>query len=324
VAEYANNTQSRKWLLTINNPQACDLNQEKIVDILHLFHPTYFCMADEIATTGTYHTHIFLYSTSPIRFSTVKNRFPTAHIDKPMGTAMDNRNYIRKEGKWAETAKAETQVEGTFMEFGTPPTQSEEAAPKMHQLLQNVKDGLSTTEIVEEHPSFCLQTQKIDQLRDNLKSEPFRSQFREVEVHYLFGASGAGKTRSIFKKHAVQDICRIADYGGRNGVRFDAYHTQPVLVFEEFHSRIPIESMLNFLDIYPATLPARYQDKTACYTTVYITSNIPLDAQYPDIQRYDLETWKAFLRRIHTVTQYHEDGRKEILYDKRRKTESTA
>jgi len=114
VAEYANNTQSRKWLLTINNPQTCDLNQEKIVDILHLFHPTYFCMADEIATTGTYHTHIFLYSTSPIRFATVKNRFPTAHIDKPMGTVLDNRNYIRKEGKWAETAKAETQVEGTF------------------------------------------------------------------------------------------------------------------------------------------------------------------------------------------------------------------
>ena len=140
----------------------------------------------------------------------------------------------------------------------------------------------------------------------------------------IVGASGAGKTRSIFRKHAVQDICRITDYGGRNGVRFDAYHTQPVLVFEEFHSQIPIESMLNFLDIYPATLPARYQDKTACYTTVYITSNIPLEAQYPDIQRYDMETWKAFLRRIHTVTQYHEDGRKEILYDKRRKTESTA
>ena len=62
MANYKNDTQSRKWLLTINNPRSCDLNPEKIVDLLRLFHPAYFCMADEIATTGTYHTHIFLYS----------------------------------------------------------------------------------------------------------------------------------------------------------------------------------------------------------------------------------------------------------------------
>ena len=117
----------------------------------------------------------------------------------------------------------------------------------------------------------------------------------------------------------MQDICRITDYGGRNGVRFDAYHTQSVLVFEEFHSQIPIESMLNFLDTYPITLPARYQDKVACYTTVYITSNIPLEAQYSDVQQYDSETWRAFLRRIHTVTQFFADGTTEVLYDERRK-----
>lgn len=324
MSDFKDELQSRKWLLTINNPQSCDLNQEKIIDLLHLFHPTYFCMADEIASTGTYHTHIFLYSKSPIRFGTVKKRFPTAHIDKPSGTVMDNRNYIRKEGKWTETVKAETRVEGTFVEFGTPPTKGEESSPKMHQLLQNVKDGLSAAEIVEENPSFCLQTQKIDQLRDNLKSEPFSKQFRELEVHYLFGASGAGKTRSIFQKHDIQDICRITDYGGRNGVRFDAYHTQPVLVFEEFHSQIPIESMLNFLDSYPITLPARYQDKAACYTTVYITSNIPLEDQYRDVQRCELETWRAFLRRIHTVTQYFSDGTTEVLYDARTKDKPTA
>ena len=136
----------------------------------------------------------------------------------------------------------------------------------------------------------------------------YRSQNRDLTVYYLYGASGAGKTRGIYQKHPAEDICRITDYGGKNGVRFDAYHGQPVLVFEEFHSQIPIESMLNYLDIYPLTLPARYSDKTACYTTVYITSNISLEDQYPDIQRYKLETWRAFLRRIHTVIEYLPDG----------------
>ena len=122
----ATNTQSRKWMLTINNPQTCELDHDRIREILSLFSPDYFCMADEIATTGTYHTHIFLYSASPIRFNTVKNRFPTAHIEKALGTAQENKDYIQKSGKWEETEKAETSVEGTFYEFGVMPSESEE------------------------------------------------------------------------------------------------------------------------------------------------------------------------------------------------------
>ena len=66
--------------------------------------------------------------------------------------------------------------------------------------------------------------------------------------------------------------------------------------------------MVNLLDIYPLTLPARYTDRIACYTKVYITSNIPLEEQYRDIQRYQMETWRAFLRRVQNVIEYLRDG----------------
>ena len=129
-------------MITINNPQTCGLDHNRILELLQLFRPDYFCLADEIAGTGTYHTHIFLYSHSPMRFGTVKRRFPPAHIDKANGTAQENRDYIRKEGKWAETAKAETRVDGSFVEFGSMPTPAEESAPTMFQLLQDVTDVL--------------------------------------------------------------------------------------------------------------------------------------------------------------------------------------
>jgi hypothetical protein len=60
---------------------------------------------DEIATTGTKHMHIFIYSKSPIRFSILKNRFPVAHIDKANGSVMENRDYLCKEGKWQGSDK---------------------------------------------------------------------------------------------------------------------------------------------------------------------------------------------------------------------------
>ncbi len=306
---YVNNTQSRKWQLTINNPADCGLDQQRIVDLLQLFRPAYFCMADEIATTGTYHTHVYLYSHSPIRFSTIKNRFPTAHIEKASGTSRENRDYIRKEGKWAVTSKVETCVPDTFFEFGELPCEAQEAAPKMFQLLQDVKDGVSTQEIIRGEPSFAFKSREIDQLRDTMNAERFERENRDVKVYYLYGETGSGKTRGIYERHEAEDICRITDYGTKvGGVRFDAYHGQSVLVFEEFRSQIPIAAMLNYLDVYPLKLPARYSDRTACYTTVYITSNIPLNEQYTDIRRYEAETWKAFLRRIDTVFEYRQGG----------------
>ena len=59
--------------------------------------------------------------------------------------------------------------------------------------------------------------------------------------------------------------------------------------------------MLNYLDGYPVELPCRYANKVACYTKVYLVSNIPLDEQYPNVQQNEPESWKAFNRRIHEV-----------------------
>ena len=303
-----NNTQSRKWSLVINNPLEAGLDHAAIREILHRFSPAYFCMADEIATTGTYHTHIFLYSPSPMRFSTIKGRFPTAHIEKAYGSAKDNRDYIRKEGRWADTEKAETAVPETFEEWGDLPSEKEEASPDKYRLLQSLREGMTSLEAVEDNPDRFYHYREIETVRQSILEDTYSTIMRQVEVTYLFGASGTGKTRGIFERHNPKSICRITDYGGKNGVRFDSYHGQEVLVFEEFHSQIPISAMLNYLDIYPIILPARYNDRVACYTTVYLTSNIPLEAQYQEIQRYQLETWYAFLRRIHNVIEYLPDG----------------
>ena len=194
-------TQSRKWMLVINNPEEHGLTIEKIIELLNLFHPDYFCLAAEISSTGTYHIHIFLYSTSPMRFYTVKKRFPTAHIEKANGTCHENRDYIRKEGKWADTAKAETRVGGTFLEFGTLPNESEEKSPKMAQLIQYIKDGLTNLEIIEIDPSYGFKTREIDLLRQQLLEEKYTRENQDVIVHYIYGDSGTGKTRSIFDKH---------------------------------------------------------------------------------------------------------------------------
>ena len=306
----ANNPQSRKWVFTINNPHDCGLTQDRIIELFkRLSSLEFLCIADEIATTGTYHTQGFLYSPAPIRFSSLKRLFPTAHFEKAYGTVQENREYVSKTGKWANTEKADTSVEGTYFEWGDIPTEQEEEHPKMYRLMERLRDGATTTEILQESPNWAFQVKNIDILRQTILSERQSSETRlSLEVSYLFGKSGVGKTRSIYQQHKGCEICRITNYRTGKGISFDAYHGQPVLVFEEFCSQIPIEDMLNYLDVYPLFLPARYSDRVACYTTVYITSNLPLEKQYQEAQFDRPETWNAFLRRIHHVSEFLADG----------------
>ena len=53
------------------------------------------------------------------------------------------------------------------------------------------------------------------------------------------------------------------------------------------------------------TLPARYHNHQACFDTVWIISNLPLTAQYPDITG---ARRLALLRRITDCTHMLADG----------------
>ena len=114
---------------------------------------------------------------------------------------------------------------------------------------------------------------------------------------YIWGETGAGKTRSIMEQHGYSKVYRVTDYAHP----FDNYKGQDVILFEEFRSSLPLAAMLNYLDGYPVELPCRYANKVAIYTKVYLVSNIPLDEQYRNIQKDEPESWKAFNRRIHEV-----------------------
>ena len=298
-------TKSRKWLLTINNPKEHGLSHEEIKVILSkLKNLTYWCMCDEIGKNNTYHTHLFIYKTTQITFQTIKNKFPTAHIDYCRGTCAENRNYIRKEGDYANTDKAETNLKDTFEEMCEMPEEHQGRRNDLHTLYGLIKDGCSNYDILESNPEYMLQLDKIEQCRQIVKNEHYKNTFRELEVFYHFGKTGKGKTRYVMEKYGYENVCRVTDYQHP----FDNYKGQDVIVFEEFRSSLKIQDMLNYLDGYPLDLPCRYQNKVACFTKVYILSNISLDEQYVDIQEKHKETWLAFLRRITSVKEYDDNG----------------
>lgn len=307
-------TQSRKWQITINNPLGKDLSHDNIKAKLHSMKSLlYYCMSDEIGKEcHTIHTHIYVCFSSAVRFSTLLNKFDGAHFEMARGTSEQNRDYVYKSGKWKNNEKGETSIEGTQEEYGELPVERPGRRSDLDDLYDMIRQGLDDYEILEQMPDKMLCLDKIQKAREVLRARKYEDVERDIEVIYSYGDTGTGKTSSVFKAHGYKEVCMITNYRGH---AFDDYRGQDVLLFEEFRSSLYLDDMLKYLDRYPIMLPARYGNKVASYTKVYINSNIPLTAQYPNVQKFEPASWQAFLRRINKVRIFRHDGIREMTVD---------
>ena len=292
----ARSAASRKYQLTINNPVEHGYTHDSIKQILIAFSGLeYWCMCDEVGKEGTPHTHVYAVFMNQVMFTTLQRRFYGSHIEPANGSNQENRDYIRKEGKWQGDEKSETNLINTFEESGEMPPDRATAIKVTAAICEMARNGASDVEILEIYPTAMTMLDKIERVRQTYQAERYKNEFRNLEVTYLWGETGVGKTRSIMEKYGYENVYRVTNYIHP----FDTYKGQCVIIFEEFRSSLLISDMLVNLDGYPFMLPCRYADKQACYTKVYIITNIPLDKQYPQVQIDYPETWQAFKRRIH-------------------------
>jgi hypothetical protein len=298
-------SQSRKYLLTANDPIPKGLTHDRIIEILMGFKGIlYFCMADEQGSC--YHTHIYAVFRSPVRFSTIQKRFDSkVRIDTVYADSATCRAYVFKEGeKWDGTEKQATRIENSTYEWGELPQEIQGARNDLTFLYEMVKAGYSNFEIIENNPEFILRITDIERARKTVLEEENRQIFRQLEVTYISGETATGKTRYVMEKYGYENCYRITNYKHP----FDAYKNQDVIIFDEFSSSLKIQDVLNYTDGYPLSLPCRYSDKMAVYTKVYIISNLCLKGQYRGVQINEPSVWRALLRRIHKVIRFMTDG----------------
>ena len=181
-----NDTRCRKYNITINNPIEHGYSHEKIKRILSTSNYIYFCMCDEIGSEKTYHTHIYVCFENAVHFSTLKKRFPTAHIEQVKGSSQENRDYIRKEGKYIDSDKKETNIIETFEEFGEMPldkkTKNKSVSEDVYDMLES---GYTIAEIIRKHPSYATKTSSLEQARQTILEETFKNVRRDVKTHYI-------------------------------------------------------------------------------------------------------------------------------------------
>lgn len=318
-----NPVSSRKWQVTINNPLEKGFTHDRIIEIMSGVRgkSLYWCMCDEEGDEcETLHTHIFIYRRGAFTWQQINDLFPDCHRDNCYGTPKENRAYILKDGEKFNkdesghynyvdsNGKSHVGINftDTFYEFGVIPDEHQGVSSSSVQIVQMIKDGASNDEIIDEVASAYKDIEKIERVRSMYRDKKFSHMWRELEVTYIFGKTGSGKTRGVMDKYGYENCYRVTDYKHP----FDTYDGQDVLIFEEFRGGLKHGDMLNYLDGYPILLPCRYFNRQACYTKVFILTNIPPEEQYTNV---DKESRAALWRRIHKVIQYTDRG--PVIYN---------
>ena len=266
---------TRKFQLTFNNPQTHGFTHERIRSILEQFPGLeYWCMCDETGEQGTPHTHLYMASKNAIQYETIHRRFYGVHVEAANGSHRENRDYIRKEGKWLDDAKHETNHPETFEEWGELPTDKGKSETQAEQIMQMVIDGKSNAEILHELPTAYSKLNYIEQARQTLLEAQYKDKWRELHTVYIWGETGAGKTRSIMEQHGYSKVYRVTDYAHP----FDNYKGQDVILFPSpvrpdkishaYLADLPllitsekVEGAGKIYDAYPETAPYRPGDK---------------------------------------------------------------
>lgn len=188
-----------------------------------------------------------------------------------------------------------------FFEYGPRPQEGRSQASEWDYILHDIQEGASEHEIMLTYPAaYARYTSGIKQMTFQHALQRLNT-YRQLQVTYIHGPTRSGKTRSVLEsvEHPSM-VYRVTNYKHP----FDGYQGQPVILFEEFRSSLPIEQMLVYLDPYVCQLPSRYSDRIGTYTHVYIVTNIPIEEQYTNIQMHHHETWDAFRERITTIEEF--------------------
>lgn len=290
------NTQGRRWVLTINNPTQTDEEIEQYISSLEHFKYAMF-QREQGHEMETIHIQLFIIFSIGKRFNTIKNYFPTAHIEQARGTNAQCRDYC---------SKSDTRVSGPY-EIGE--FTEERSRSDIKSFMQLIEAGASDYEIAQLYPSlFLKECNKLTFLR-SVRNVNYSKQKRDVEVYYIYGVSGSGKTTYVEDLTIDDEVFYVDTF---DNSAFTGYKGEKTLIIDEFRGQFSLQFMNRLFDGSPIKLRGLNSLVSACFDKVYILSNYKFTELYKKEQEENKEAFKGFDRRLHNIVYCYGNFQKNV------------
>ncbi|MEM0173493.1 MAG: hypothetical protein QXI16_03185 [Sulfolobaceae archaeon] len=298
------NTRFRNFVFTWNYQE--QPTKEEVIEKFSQLGYNYLIASIETAKTGQRHLQGYCELDNQMRFNTIKKALGGIHFEVRKGTQKQAIDYVVKLGTTYDDGST---IESLYINEGEPKLQKEDTSrTDIEDFVYAIQEGKNDFELLTEYPrQFLLYQNKIQTIRNTMLEQKYARTFRELYVEYIYGGAGTGKSKYVFDNYP--DAYKVNSY---HSGAFDGYRNEDVLVLEEFRGNFPLSLLLQILDGYPLRLPARFNDKQACYTKVFIISNIALEEQYPNI---DDKSLMALYRRINVIKYLDGKDHEKCLKD---------
>ncbi len=278
----------RNWVFTYNNPE----EDWKAEDCYVGSNARYLTgQYERGGETGTLHVQGYVIFKDPVGLAGAKRKLKllNAHFEVRRGTHQEAHDYCNKE---------DTRVPDTVpFCFGEPPL-GQGARSDINECKRILDDSGSLVEVADQQFGTYCRYHRAFEAYQGLRSHPRDT---PPEVHYFWGPAGSGKTRAVWEVGAPERVYPVPlDPSGRS-VWFDGYrpgfHT--IILMDDFYHNFRLSFLLQLLDRYPMFLPRKGGFIPIANCSIYITSNISLEDQYPNAPDKD-----AIRRRFTTVVHF--------------------
>lgn len=282
---------AKHWVFTLNNPDG-------LLDPTLWPDCTYAVYQLEVGENGTEHFQGYVEFAKRIRMTALKklSGLEGAHLDKRQGTPKQASEYAQKE---------DTRVEGpwVFGEISTGPGSRND----LLALQTDLDAGHDLATIGDNHfGSFLRYNRGIVTYR-NLHQRPRDpTTHGDMEVHWIYGPSGTGKTYAAAQLVAPYTVCWAAQPKA-NGLRWTHYNYEQAVVLDDYHgSAMSWTDLMRFLNPYPLQLPTdggavEFNSKVIVFTSIEHPALI-----YQKHLNKIGRTWVELERRITTLTHLEE------------------
>jgi len=280
--EHSENEKYRNWEVTINNPEAEDFDLIKKEDTRY----TKYVRARG-TMEKTEHVHVLFCYTNRHNFSTLKKRYPRAHI-----------NFVRHMEAYKGYLADEHEEVLEVYESGTAPLTSEQKGKRSAEIyskcIKYARSG-DLESIVEQHPAlYVAHLQKWKTIKmDNPVHYPPLSELDNV---WVWGATGTGKSRG-YREATGEDVY----YPKSHDHWWNGYKGEANVIIEDLAKiegkRHWITDLLKlWSDHYEFIADSKYGSQMIRPKRIVVTSNYNMDEVF---YGEDLKALKRRFRIIH-------------------------
>lgn len=224
-----------------------------------------------VSALGLEHLHCVFESKKSFRpLNVLKRLFPKIHIEPTKGNKKQVEDYINKTGQFEEKGEKILAKSQNGEIIGCQGKRNDLLS--MDEIKTLIENGSTPKDIFNDYPSALKSQNAVNYMffQNRASKVPI---VRDVYVQWLCGRTGCGKSYiyvELCQKYGEENVYLVSDYNNP----FDNYIGEDVIVFDEFRGQPRLAEILMWLDVYKREIRARYANKVALWTKVYITSPV--------------------------------------------------